>query len=101
MRIRYERLQGAFDREYRKNQKTSGVGGENGEIEELLMVMRDTRNNLLQQRKMEKWPEKSMMILRKFHSPSHKVKVGCISEGAGARIARSVKLGKRDRTHGW
>lgn len=54
-------MQGAFDREDTSTQNMASVGGEIGEIEELLMMMRDTRDDLLQQKKMENSLAKSVM----------------------------------------
>ena len=46
MRDRYKRLQEKFDRNDNANQRISGVGGEVSEMEELLMAMREARDDL-------------------------------------------------------
>ena len=42
----YKRLQEHFDKSDNANQRLSGVGGEIGEMEELLMSMREARDDL-------------------------------------------------------
>lgn len=43
---RYKRLQADFDKSDKRNQMMSGVGGEVGELEELLMEMREARDDM-------------------------------------------------------
>ena len=54
VRDRYKRLQEQFHKSDNANQRLSGVGGEVGEIEELLMEMREARDDLAVQKTAKK-----------------------------------------------